>query len=363
MPPTSSVRGSYAPSLQLADAPEALEHVSIIAAQVRRLDEVVQGFLKFTRPEDLQLRPVAVLPIIEEMMPIVAAEASKSGVDVRVEVSATLPPVSGDAGLLQQAFLNLALNACQAMPHGGRLRIAAVRPEAGAGKGLLLRHAAARQRQWRPSLWHRPLARPEGRPSCLSADVLKESFMIVMASAFGDAPTSSAARALIWFSRLAWLGIITNIALGLVAMSHPDLVLRLLSLEPAVPLLWPRFGGFMLVLLSIFYIASAVDPVGLPFAAAYMFRPGYIQPVGDVRSKTAWVQAALTVVAPLYPMLRPLLRGNNDPQLRSSAHRGRRSRILKTDSLFERHQRTGSAFLVLRFSFLVFDSFFSSAEY
>ena len=39
--------------MRLADAPEALEHVSVIAAQVRRLDEVVQGFLKFTRPEDL----------------------------------------------------------------------------------------------------------------------------------------------------------------------------------------------------------------------------------------------------------------------------------------------------------------------
>jgi hypothetical protein len=40
-----------------------------------------------------------------------------------------------------------------------------------------------------------------------------------------------------------------------------------------------------------------------------MFRPGYIQPVDGVRSKTAWVQSALTVVAPLYPVLRPLLRG------------------------------------------------------
>jgi signal transduction histidine kinase len=111
--------------MQLADSPEALDHVSIIAAQVRRLDEVVQGFLKFTRPEDLQLRPVAILPVLEELLPIVSAEASKSGVDVRIEVPSTLPPVSGDAGLLQQAFLNLALNACQAMPHGGRLRIAA----------------------------------------------------------------------------------------------------------------------------------------------------------------------------------------------------------------------------------------------
>ena len=49
------------------------------------------------------------------------------GVDVRVECPPDLPPVSADPGLLEQAFLNLALNACQAMPHGGRLRIAATR--------------------------------------------------------------------------------------------------------------------------------------------------------------------------------------------------------------------------------------------
>ncbi len=53
--------------LGLADAPRsrraragALEHVEIIESEIRRLDEVVQGFLKFTRPEDLRLQPVQV---------------------------------------------------------------------------------------------------------------------------------------------------------------------------------------------------------------------------------------------------------------------------------------------------------------
>jgi len=40
-------------------------------------------------------------------------------------VPADMPRVEGDANLLEQAFLNLGLNACQAMPNGGRLRIAA----------------------------------------------------------------------------------------------------------------------------------------------------------------------------------------------------------------------------------------------
>ena len=111
--------------MRLGDKPEAMEHLSVIAAQVRRLDEVVQGFLKFTRPEDMRLQPVWVGEIIDELMPIINAEASKSQVDVRVDMPPTLPAVSADSRMLLQAFLNLALNACQAMPQGGRLRIAA----------------------------------------------------------------------------------------------------------------------------------------------------------------------------------------------------------------------------------------------
>jgi signal transduction histidine kinase len=111
--------------MQLSDAPAALEHLAVIAAQVRRLDEVVQGFLKCTRPEDLRLQPVAIAPLIEELMPVVRAEASKHGVEVKLDLPYDLPLASADPGLIQQAFLNLALNACQAMPNGGRLRIAA----------------------------------------------------------------------------------------------------------------------------------------------------------------------------------------------------------------------------------------------
>jgi signal transduction histidine kinase len=104
------------------DADQALQHVDVIATEIKRLDEVVQGFLKFTRPDDLKLQPVALTPLIDEVLRIVRAEADRTGVELMVECDHA-PDVNGDPAMLRQAFLNLALNACQAMPNGGTLRI------------------------------------------------------------------------------------------------------------------------------------------------------------------------------------------------------------------------------------------------
>jgi signal transduction histidine kinase len=103
----------------------ALEHVAIIESEIRRLDEVVQGFLKFSRPEDLRLQPVRPLTIFEEIQPVVEPEAQRNGVTVQMECPPNVPAINGDAAMLRQVFLNLAINACQAMPNGGTLRLVA----------------------------------------------------------------------------------------------------------------------------------------------------------------------------------------------------------------------------------------------
>ena len=105
-----------------AETQQALEHVDVIANEIYRLDEVVQGFLKFSRPEDLKLQPVKLAALLDEVVPIVRPEAERAGVDLIVE-QAEVPDVNGDPTMLRQAFLNLSLNACQAMPEGGTLRI------------------------------------------------------------------------------------------------------------------------------------------------------------------------------------------------------------------------------------------------
>ena len=101
---------------------DALRHVDVIANEIRRLDQVLQGFLKFNRPQDLKLQPVNLSALIEEVVPIVRPEADQSGVALAVDCE-NVPDVNGDPMMLRQAFLNLALNACQAMPNGGTLRI------------------------------------------------------------------------------------------------------------------------------------------------------------------------------------------------------------------------------------------------
>jgi signal transduction histidine kinase len=101
----------------------ALAHVEIIESEIRRLDEVVQGFLKFTRPEELRLVPVSLPDLFNEIMPVVQPEAQAHNVKVVVDVPASLPAVNGDPSMLRQAFLNLAINSCQAMPNGGTLRL------------------------------------------------------------------------------------------------------------------------------------------------------------------------------------------------------------------------------------------------
>ena len=100
-----------------------LQHVEVIESAVRRLDEVVQGFLKFTRPEELRLQPVSIPALFEEMLPLLEPEAEANNVKVVVDAPVFLPNVNGDAAMLRQAFLNLAINGCQAMPHGGTLRL------------------------------------------------------------------------------------------------------------------------------------------------------------------------------------------------------------------------------------------------
>ena len=79
--------------------------MEVIANEIRRLDDVVQGFLKFTRPEDLKLEPIHLATLLEEVAPIVRPEADRAGVTLVIDCAGA-PDVNGDPAMLRQAFLN-----------------------------------------------------------------------------------------------------------------------------------------------------------------------------------------------------------------------------------------------------------------
>src|ERR1041385_3452115 len=72
--------------------------------------------------------------------------------------------------------------------------------------------------------------------------------------------TGAGANALLWFQRFVWLGIAANIVLTLTAILRPQWGIEAGGLEPASPLVGPRFGAFGILLLPGFYIVAALDP-------------------------------------------------------------------------------------------------------
>ncbi len=108
-----------------ASQPPIRENLDVIAQEIVRLDRVVQGFLKFVRPEEIRLAPVHVDALLSEIARLMVPEAARAGARMTEDVVPELPPVAGDRELLQQALTNLVTNAIQAMPKGGTVTLGA----------------------------------------------------------------------------------------------------------------------------------------------------------------------------------------------------------------------------------------------
>jgi signal transduction histidine kinase len=108
---------------KLAAGKPASMHVEIIEQEIRRLDERIQGFLRFVRPEEVTFAPVAVARLLSSVIDAVQPEAQRAGVTINRGCADASLHVEGDGAQLRDAFLNLAQNAIQAMPKGGRLTI------------------------------------------------------------------------------------------------------------------------------------------------------------------------------------------------------------------------------------------------
>jgi signal transduction histidine kinase len=96
-----------------------------IAKQTFRASEIVNSLLNFSRTSPRQFGEVDLAKVIRETMTLVEHQFSKSGIRVNLEIQRPLPFIRGNAGQLQQVFLNLFLNARDAMERDGALVVKA----------------------------------------------------------------------------------------------------------------------------------------------------------------------------------------------------------------------------------------------
>jgi two-component system NtrC family sensor kinase len=102
---------------------QKLKMLADIVSQVERASATVRNLLDFTRVEKHALISLSVEDVVREALRLVANEAEINQVEVKVAIPSDLPSVQGNPRDLQQVFLNLFLNAIQAMPDGGLLTI------------------------------------------------------------------------------------------------------------------------------------------------------------------------------------------------------------------------------------------------
>jgi PAS domain S-box-containing protein len=97
--------------------------VQVLDKEIDRLDAVVKRFLDFTRPMDIRLEPTQLADLLKEVLEVAQPQLQKSNIQLAQLLPIDVPEVYVDRALLKQAVLNLVLNAAEAMPSGGQLRL------------------------------------------------------------------------------------------------------------------------------------------------------------------------------------------------------------------------------------------------
>lgn len=99
------------------------EYFDLASSELERLSITVQRMLDFYRPGAAKPKAVQVSELLGYVVNLTQKQLIERGIHVKSELSATLPPVNVVSSQIQQVFINLILNAFDAMPEGGNLRI------------------------------------------------------------------------------------------------------------------------------------------------------------------------------------------------------------------------------------------------
>jgi signal transduction histidine kinase len=124
--PLGSIKGA-AQYLQPVEGQKAdtgtREFLDIIVEEVDRLNKIVSQFLDYARPYRGDPSPLDANDVVRKTINLIEKERGGSRVEIAMNLLDGLPQVRADAQQLRQVFLNLTINALDAMPQGGRLQV------------------------------------------------------------------------------------------------------------------------------------------------------------------------------------------------------------------------------------------------
>src|SRR4030066_2254882 len=101
------------------------EYLNRITKEIDRLNDLLKTFFSFAKPQNLNLVYCHIKDIINEIIPFLIKEIADKGIRFIESYHTRLPKIKVDKTQMHQVFLNLFLNAIQAMPNGGELKIEA----------------------------------------------------------------------------------------------------------------------------------------------------------------------------------------------------------------------------------------------
>jgi two-component system NtrC family sensor kinase len=100
----------------------ALQQLAVVERETQRCCSIVRNLLDFARAREPSFQPVDLRKAVDEALSLLANRLGIQNVEVTREFG-PIPTVRADFGQLRQAFVNILMNACEAMPGGGRLRV------------------------------------------------------------------------------------------------------------------------------------------------------------------------------------------------------------------------------------------------
>jgi two-component system sensor histidine kinase HydH len=101
----------------------ALRKIAVVEKETDRLEQILEGFLRYIARPELQLSSIDISSLISDMIDFYSPQAQGHSIIIRQQLCDKPLVCKADAGMLKQAVLNLFINAQQAMGDGGELLI------------------------------------------------------------------------------------------------------------------------------------------------------------------------------------------------------------------------------------------------